>query len=195
MQQKIQAVDRIDVERIADGNDQSSFAKSYGNDFEAARIRRRDLVNDLLGNSHGREIEPIHVCLRGERTGNIGLGNHPVFYENIDCSAGAIQPRLGVFNLRTRYESDVLKDIEHVIFVWMHSWDIAIERQLNQAKLLGLLFHGHALREVTRFVDIAAKFDREMIGEQLKRNGSQDRAEKIGRARKRDDVSQRRSLS
>ena len=68
------------------------------------------------------------------------------------------------------------------------SRDIAIKRERNQAKLLGLLFHGHALREVTRFVDIAAKFDREMILEQLKRNGIQDRAEKLGHARKRDNV-------
>src|SRR5437773_1002489 len=43
LEKKIEAVDGIDVERIADGQDQTTFSKGHRNDFEAARICRADL--------------------------------------------------------------------------------------------------------------------------------------------------------
>jgi hypothetical protein len=49
-------------------------------------------------------------------------------------------------------------------------------------------FHGHAFSEVARFVDIAAKLDREMISEKLERDDSQDRHYVLGRFRQHDDV-------
>src|SRR6266436_9884436 len=36
-------------------------------------------------------------------------------------------------------------------------------------------FHGHTLGEIARFIDIAAEFDGEMIGKELKRDDGQNR--------------------
>ena len=46
----------------------------------------------------------------------------------------------------------------------------------------------HALREVARFVDVAAELDGEMIGEELQRDHSQDGADVIGDLRDDDNI-------
>ena len=38
LQQKTEAVDRVDIERIADGDDQAGLAEADRDDFEAARV-------------------------------------------------------------------------------------------------------------------------------------------------------------
>ena len=35
-------------------------------------------------NDHGREIDPIHVRLRGERARDVDVGNDAVFDQDID---------------------------------------------------------------------------------------------------------------
>ena len=52
----------------------------------------------------------------------------------------------------------------------------------------GLLLDGDALGEIPRLVDVAAELDGEMVGEELKRNDSQDGADEIGDFRDGDDV-------
>src|ERR1022692_1879685 len=47
---------------------------------------------------------------------------------------------------------------------------------------------GHACGEIARFVDIATKLDREMVGEELERNDGEDRTDTIGDIRNLDDV-------
>src|SRR5437762_4304443 len=43
LEQKIEAVDGIDIKGITDSEDQATFAKGHGDDFEAARVCRADL--------------------------------------------------------------------------------------------------------------------------------------------------------
>ena len=56
-------------------------------------------------NDHGREIDPIHVRLRGERARNIGLGNDAVLDQNIDDAGRAVQSRLARFSICERVTS------------------------------------------------------------------------------------------
>src|SRR2546430_5479479 len=51
LEKKIEAVDGIDIKWIADGEDQTTFAKGHGNDLEASRVRRADLRNDFGRNN------------------------------------------------------------------------------------------------------------------------------------------------
>ncbi len=54
----------------------------------------------------------------------------------------------------------------------------------QQSSVSGLphfrLLDGDALREIARFVDVAAELDGEVVGEQLQRDDGQDRADVIG---------------
>ena len=141
------------------------------NDFEAARIFAADLFDDIRRDGHGREIDPIHVRLRGEAAGNIGFGNDAVLDQNIDDVGGAVERGARFFDLRARHQPDVLEDIEDVIFVWMHHRKLSRPRG-NRKPLLDR----DALREIARFIDVAPELDGEMIGEQLQRNRGQESA-------------------
>src|SRR2546430_172329 len=68
LEQKAQAIDRVDVEWIAYGYDQTGFAKSDWNDFEPPRVFSADLFDNRRRNHHRGEIDPVHVRLRRERT-------------------------------------------------------------------------------------------------------------------------------
>ena len=67
-----------------------------------------------------REIDPIHVRLRGERARDIRIGNDAVLDQNIDHIVRAVERDRALVDLCARYESHVLEDIEHVIFVVLH---------------------------------------------------------------------------
>jgi hypothetical protein len=54
LQQKAQAIDRVDIERIAHRHDQAALPETDGDDFEASRVFRADLVNHLRRNGLGR---------------------------------------------------------------------------------------------------------------------------------------------
>src|SRR5438034_5269062 len=63
LEKKVEAVDGIDVERVADGEDQATFAKGHRNDFEATRVCRADLRNDFGRNDDCGNIDPVHLGL------------------------------------------------------------------------------------------------------------------------------------
>ena len=78
LQKKTQAIDRIDVERIADRDHQAGLAESDRNYFETTRVFAADLADDLRRNHHGRDINPIHVCLRCKRARDVHVGDNSV---------------------------------------------------------------------------------------------------------------------
>src|SRR5437762_11191145 len=70
LEKEVEAVDGIDVERIADGEDQTTFAKGHGNDLEPSRVRRADLRNNFGRNDDRGEIDPVHLGLGREGARN-----------------------------------------------------------------------------------------------------------------------------
>jgi hypothetical protein len=50
-----------------------------------------------------------------------------------------------------------------------------------------VLFHCHAFGEIAGFIDVTAKLDRNMVGEELKRDDRQHRHHAVGRLRQRDN--------
>ena len=83
LKEKTQAVDGLDIERIAHRDDQSGFAERDGDHFEASRILGTDLFDDRWRNYHGRQVDPIHVRLRRERTRDVGLSDYAVLNQKI----------------------------------------------------------------------------------------------------------------
>jgi len=73
LQKETEAVDRVDVDRVAHCHDQPGFAKSHRNYFETARVFAPDLVDDLWRNNDRGDVDPIHVRLRSERARDIHL--------------------------------------------------------------------------------------------------------------------------
>src|SRR5438067_5185446 len=51
LEQKVESIDGVDVERIADGEDQATFTKGHGNDFEPTRVCGADLRNNFGWNN------------------------------------------------------------------------------------------------------------------------------------------------
>src|SRR5256886_11563285 len=56
LEQKVKTVDGIDVERIADGKDQATFAKGHWDDLEASSVGRADLRNDFGRHDDGGDV-------------------------------------------------------------------------------------------------------------------------------------------
>ena len=90
LQEKTQAVHRVDVERVAHCDHQPGLAESDRDHFEAARIFSPDLVNDLRRNDHGRDVDPIHLRLRSERARDVHLGHRAVVDQDIDHARLAV---------------------------------------------------------------------------------------------------------
>jgi hypothetical protein len=80
LQQKAQTIDRLDIERIAHGHDQSALAETDRNDLEAPRVFRAHLVDHFRRNDRGREIDPIHVGLGGVAPRHVRVKNDRVFF-------------------------------------------------------------------------------------------------------------------
>ena len=70
---------------------------------------------------HRRQIDPVHVRLRGQRTRDVGLGNSATFNQKIDNVVLAVQARARFVDLVGRNQPNVLEDFEDVIFVLLHS--------------------------------------------------------------------------
>ena len=69
LKQKAQTIDRVDIERITDCDDQSALAEPDRNDFETVRVFRPNLMNHFRRNDLGRKIDAIVIlfCLHGGR--------------------------------------------------------------------------------------------------------------------------------
>ena len=78
LEQKIETINRIDVEWIAYRHNQSGFTKSDWNHFKTARFLASDLIDDLWRNHNRGNVDPIHVGLRGERARDVHVGNGSV---------------------------------------------------------------------------------------------------------------------
>ena len=120
LKEETQAVDRVDIEGIPHGNHQSGLTKTNRNHFEAARLLRADLFNDLRRDHHRGDVDPIHVRLRCQRARDVRVGNDPISNQHIDYAGCPVQARLRAFNLMSRYQADVLQDSEDVVFVLLH---------------------------------------------------------------------------
>ena len=70
-QQKAEAVDAVEIERIACRDDEAVLVARDRDHFEAARVLRLDLVDHLLRHDHVGEIDPLHLRLGSEAAGNI----------------------------------------------------------------------------------------------------------------------------
>ena len=109
LQQEAEAVDRVDIERIAHRHDQSAFAEADRDNLETPRVHCLNLFDHFRRDDLRREIDPIHVRLGGEAAGNVGLGDCAFLDEQINGVAAAVEPRPGILNLGTRDESGVLE--------------------------------------------------------------------------------------
>ena len=74
-QQEAQAVDCIDIERIAHSDDQAGIADSDWDDFEPPRIFRSNLADDFRWNGLRGKIYPLQVRLRGESARDVDFWN------------------------------------------------------------------------------------------------------------------------
>ena len=117
LEQEAEAVDRIDIERITHRDDEAGIAERDRDDLETARVFRADLLDDIGRNEARREIDPIHVRLRGERARDVGLGENPIFYQDGDDFAGAIGACARFGDLRVCDQPNVLEDSEHILIV------------------------------------------------------------------------------
>ena len=131
MEQETQAVRRIDVERVVHCDHQSTLAESDRNHFEAPRIFAPDLVDDSRRNDHGRDIDPVHLRLRGQRARDVHLGHNSVIDQNIDHARLAVQARAGTVDLLACDQYYIAEDSEYVLFVLLHWWK-RLERSLTQ---------------------------------------------------------------
>src|SRR6478735_1577324 len=84
LEKKAEAVDRLDIERIAYRDDQSALAEPDRYDLEAPRLFRSNLLDDFRRNDFRREIDPIHLRLRSQTTGDVGVRNDTVLDQQID---------------------------------------------------------------------------------------------------------------
>ncbi len=117
LQEKAEAVDGVDIERIADRDDQAAVAEADRDDLEAACIFARDLLDHVRGNGFGRKIDPVHLRLRRERARDIGRGDHAVAGEHGDDVGAAVQTGARALDLCACYQPNVLEDPEHIIIV------------------------------------------------------------------------------
>ena len=78
LQEKTQAVDRIDIQWITDRHYETGVAEGDRDHFEAARVFASDLIDDLRRNHHGRDVDPIHVRLRCERARDLHVRDNSV---------------------------------------------------------------------------------------------------------------------
>jgi hypothetical protein len=136
LQEEAEAVDRIDIERIAYGDDQSALPVTDGNNLKAPRVTGADLFDDLRRNYLGREIDPLHVGLRRQAAGNVCGGNSPVLDQEIDDVAAAIQARLRIVNLRGRDEASILEDRENAVFFRLHGGSPNLGSRAELSKLV-----------------------------------------------------------
>ncbi len=117
LQEKAKAVDRVDIERIADRDDQSAVAEADRDDLETACIFARDLFDHVRWNGLGRKIDPVHLRLCGEGARDVGRGDHAVPREYGNDVGAAVQTGACALDLCMRYQPNVLKDPEHIIIV------------------------------------------------------------------------------
>ena len=120
MKKEVQTVDGIDIERIANGEDQSTFAKGDGNDFETPCIRCANLRNDLWRNENYKKIDSLLLRLRGEGAGNVVGGNDPIADQDVDHTGGAVKLGARLRDLLARNQPDLLEHFQHIIVVGMH---------------------------------------------------------------------------
>ena len=109
LEEKAQAVNRVDIKRVAHRDDQSARAVADGDDLESARIFGANLVDHVRRHDFGRQIDPIHVRLRGETARDFDVRNDPVLDQQIDDVAAAVEARPGRLDLRTADEASVLE--------------------------------------------------------------------------------------
>src|SRR5207237_7435416 len=117
LEKKIEAVDGIDIKWIADGEDQTTFAKGHGNDLEASRVRRANLRNDFGRNNDPGEIDPVHLRLGREGARNVVGRNNPITNQDIDDTGSAIKCRARLSDLLTRNQPDFFEHFQHIIVV------------------------------------------------------------------------------
>ncbi len=66
----------------------------------------------LRRNHHGRDIDPVHLRLRGQRARDVHLGHNSVIDQNIDHARLAVQARAGTVDLLACDQSYIAEDSE-----------------------------------------------------------------------------------
>src|SRR5205085_10984014 len=114
LEKKIEAVDGIDIKWIADGEDQTTFAKGHGNDLEASRVRRADLRNDFGRNNDPGEIDPVHLRLGREWARNVAGRNNPIRNQDIEETGSAIKFRARLRDSLARNQPAFFVPFRHI---------------------------------------------------------------------------------
>ena len=116
-QEEAEAVDAVEIERIAGRDDEAVFVARDRDHLEPARVLRLDLVDHFLGHDHVGEVDPVHLRLGGEAAGNVVRRDDPLPNESIDHAARAVEFGARFFDLLARHQTDIPEEIENVIFV------------------------------------------------------------------------------
>ena len=102
LKQKTQTVDGVEIERIANRDDQSVLTAGDRNNFEPARVFAADLIDDFRRNNHRREVDPVHVRLGRKRARDVHLRQSAVVNQNIEHAGLAVQTRARAIDLLAR---------------------------------------------------------------------------------------------
>src|SRR5262249_51166316 len=120
LKKEIQTVDSIDIEWIANGEDQSTFAEGDGNDFKTPGIGCANLRNDFWRNNDRGKVDPVHLRLRGEGAGNVIGRNNSIAAQGVDHAGSAVKLGASLRDLLARNQPDFLEHFQHIIVVSLH---------------------------------------------------------------------------
>ena len=120
LQKMMERIERIEIQRIADGDHQPGIRFSHRNHPESPRHVLVDLGNHLPGDGHLRQVDEIHRRMRGQRARDVFLRQdtfgHQAFNERSLRGNLFAHP----FELRFRDEARFEQDFENVFVVGSH---------------------------------------------------------------------------
>ncbi len=115
--EKAEAVDAVEIERIAGRDDESVLVARDRDHFETARVLRSNLVDHILGHDHVGEVDPGHFRLGGEAARNVVGRDDALPDERLDHALFAVEMGARFLDLLAGDQPDIAEEIENVFFI------------------------------------------------------------------------------
>lgn len=89
-QQEAEAVDTVEVERVAGCDDETVLVARDRDHLEPARILRLDFIDHFLRHDHIGEVDPVHLGLGGDGARNVVGRDEALPNEPLDNAGRAV---------------------------------------------------------------------------------------------------------
>src|SRR5450432_3804496 len=89
-QQKAETVDAVEIERIPGRDNKAVLVTRDWDHLKTTRVLRLDLVDDLLRDDDVGEIDPAHLGLGSDTSGNVVGRNQSLPDENVNHASLAV---------------------------------------------------------------------------------------------------------